>query len=77
MSARIGQAREHLSPFSFLKGSFELFLSLVGLNVDCAEWVKEGILDEAERLDRHWVNWTSFTQVSRFMLCIPSLTSFS
>ncbi|PPQ92012.1 hypothetical protein CVT25_004869 [Psilocybe cyanescens] len=34
----------------------------LGLNVDCAEWVKLGLIDEADRLDRHWANWTTFTQ---------------
>ena len=36
----------------------------VGLNVDCSEWVKLGIIDEADKLDRNWANWTTFSQVS-------------
>lgn len=34
----------------------------LGLNIDFSEWVKLGIMDEADRLDRHWTNWTTFAQ---------------
>ncbi|KAF9531094.1 fungal-specific transcription factor domain-containing protein [Crepidotus variabilis] len=34
----------------------------LGLNVDCTEWVKAGMMEESERLDRNWANWTTFTQ---------------
>ena len=36
----------------------------MGLNLDFSEWVKLGIMDEADRLDRHWASWTNFTQAS-------------
>lgn len=36
----------------------------MGLSMDCSEWVKLGVMDEAERLDRHWSSWTNFTQAS-------------
>jgi len=35
---------------------------LVGLNVDCSEWVKMGLMDEPDQLDRRWANWATFTQ---------------
>ncbi|KAJ3517066.1 hypothetical protein NLJ89_g732 [Agrocybe chaxingu] len=34
----------------------------LGLNVDCADWVKLGLIEEPDRLDRHWTSWTTFTQ---------------
>ena len=39
--------------------------------------VKLGYMDEADRLDRHWANLTTFTQASGFllMLYIPLLIS--
>jgi len=36
---------------------------LVGLNVDCAELVKSGLMEESDRLDRNLANWTIFGQV--------------
>jgi len=63
MSARMGQACELIfSPFPtslLIVGS-----SPVGLNVDCSEWVRLGLIDEADKLDRNWANWTTFSQVS-------------
>jgi len=62
MSARMSQACELI----FLPLP-TLLLSMgpsVGLNVDCSEWVKLGIIDEADKLDRNWANWTTFSQVS-------------
>ena len=52
-----------------------LRFSLVGLNLDFSEWVKLGLMDDAERLDRHWANWTNFTQARVF--CIHALRSFT
>lgn len=51
----------------------------MGLNIDCSEWVKLGVMDEAERLDRHWASWSNFTQASDICvtLCIPLVISFS
>ena len=49
----------------------DLLFSLVGLNTDFSEWVKIGLMDEAERLDRHWASWTNFTQARVF--CIHAL----
>ena len=48
------------------------YSSLVGLDRDSSEWVKLGLMEEAERLDRHWTSWTNFTQVGvfAFMLCV-------
>ncbi|KIM41300.1 hypothetical protein M413DRAFT_445331 [Hebeloma cylindrosporum] len=34
----------------------------LGLNVDCSEWVRLGLIDEADKLDRNWANWTTFSQ---------------
>jgi len=34
----------------------------LGLNHDFSEWVKLGIMDEGDRLDRHWASWTNFSQ---------------
>ncbi|KDR76970.1 hypothetical protein GALMADRAFT_95630 [Galerina marginata CBS 339.88] len=34
----------------------------LGLNIDCTEWVKLGLIEEPDRLDRHWANWTTLTQ---------------
>ena len=34
----------------------------MGLNVDCSQWVKNGLIDESDMLDRQWTNWTTFTQ---------------
>ena len=52
----------------------DLLFSLVGLNHDFSEWVKLEIMDESDRLDRHWANWTNFTQAS---LCIQALLLFT
>ncbi|PPQ76231.1 hypothetical protein CVT26_008583 [Gymnopilus dilepis] len=38
------------------------YLYFVGLNVDCSQWVKNGLIDESDMLDRQWTNWTTFTQ---------------
>ncbi|EDR10444.1 uncharacterized protein LACBIDRAFT_325474 [Laccaria bicolor S238N-H82] len=35
---------------------------IVGLGVDCSDWVKLGLIDETERLDRNWAHWTTFSQ---------------
>lgn len=62
-------------PFLLCVGGYDdLLFSLVGLNLDFSEWVKLGVMDEAERLDRHWASWTNFTQASAF--CIRALRSF-
>ncbi|KAF8909703.1 fungal-specific transcription factor domain-containing protein [Gymnopilus junonius] len=53
----------------------------LGLNVDCSQWVKDGLIDESDKLDRQWTNWTTFTQdvcwslyVGReFCLSIPGM----
>ena len=73
MSARMSQARERLFAFPPCARDYDdLLLSyLVGLNLDCSEWVKLGLMDDAERLDRHWASWTNFTQVRVF--CIHAL----
>ncbi len=34
---------------------------LVGLTVDCSEWVESGVIEESERIDRNWTGWTIFT----------------
>ncbi|EDR01153.1 uncharacterized protein LACBIDRAFT_312485 [Laccaria bicolor S238N-H82] len=34
----------------------------LGLGVDCSDWVKLGLIDETERLDRNWAHWTTFSQ---------------
>ena len=47
---------------------YDLLISLVGLNMDCSEWVKLGLMDEAERLDRHWASWANFTQARAFSI---------
>ena len=65
MSARIGQARERFLPILLCITVYDgLLFSLVGLNHDFSEWVKLGIMDEADRLDRHWASWTIFSQAS-------------
>jgi len=38
--------------------------SAVGLSVDCSEWVRLKLIDEADKLDRNWAYWTTFSQVS-------------
>ena len=53
----------------------DLLFSLVGLHLDFSEWVKLGIMDEADRLDRHWASWTNFAQARVF--CIHALRSFT
>jgi hypothetical protein len=76
MSARMSQARERL--FAFLpcvRDYVDLLISLVGLNLDFSQWVKLGLMDEAERLDRHWTSWTNFTQAR--IICIHALRSFT
>ena len=40
-----------------------LSLHLVGVGVDCTAWVESGRIDESERHDRNWTNWTTFAQV--------------
>ena len=57
---------------SHAKGTDDLLFSLVGLNLDVSEWVKLGLMDEAERLDRHWASWTNFTQARVFCIHAPS-----
>ena len=54
------------------------YSSLVGLDRDSSEWVKLGLMEEAERLDRHWTSWTNFTQVGvfAFMLCVYLILFF-
>ena len=51
------------------------YSSLVGLDRDSSEWVKLGLMEEAERLDRHWTSWTNFAQARVF--CIHALRSFT
>ncbi|KAF9555002.1 hypothetical protein CPC08DRAFT_643525, partial [Agrocybe pediades] len=34
----------------------------LGLNIDCSDWVKMGIMDESDQLDRRWANWATFAQ---------------
>lgn len=65
MSARMSQAcKLILLPLPTLLLTIDP--SAVGLNVDCSEWVRLGLIDEADKLDRNWANWTTFTQVSIF-----------
>ena len=72
MSARMSQARERVFAFP---SCIDLLFSLVGLNLDFSQWVKLGLMDEAERLDRHWANWTNFTQAR--IICTHTLRSFT
>ena len=79
MSARMSQARERLFTFPpCVRGCDGLLISLVGLDHDSSEWVKLGLMDEAERLDRHWASWTNYTRVGVFalMLCVYLLLFF-
>ncbi|KAF8152932.1 hypothetical protein B0H34DRAFT_677166 [Crassisporium funariophilum] len=52
----------------------------LGLGVDCSEWVKLGLMEEPDRLDRHWANWTTFSQDVCWSLyvgrdfCVPAPT---
>ncbi len=60
MSVRVAQAcRLYIYPFIFAAND-DL---LVGLNVDCTELVTSGLMEESDRLDRNWANWTIFGQV--------------
>ena len=59
----------------FLGDYVDLLFLLVGLNRDFSEWVKIGLMDDAERLDRHWASWTNYTQARVF--CIHALQSFT
>ncbi|KIM40989.1 hypothetical protein M413DRAFT_157684 [Hebeloma cylindrosporum] len=34
----------------------------LGLNVDCSEWVKLGLIEKNDMFDRNWANWTTFSQ---------------
>ncbi|TFK25471.1 hypothetical protein FA15DRAFT_358461 [Coprinopsis marcescibilis] len=34
----------------------------LGLDIDCSEWVKLGMIEEPEVLDRYWTFWTIFAQ---------------
>lgn len=34
----------------------------LGLDVDCSEWVKLGLIEETDVLDRYWAYWTTFAQ---------------
>jgi hypothetical protein len=34
----------------------------VGLDVDCSEWIKSGLIEESDVLDRYWTFWTIFAQ---------------
>ncbi|RXW20856.1 hypothetical protein EST38_g4998 [Candolleomyces aberdarensis] len=34
----------------------------LGLDVDCSEWVKLGLIEETDVLDRYWTYWTTFAQ---------------
>jgi len=36
---------------------------LVGLSVDCSEWVKAGLISHEDMLDRNWAYWTTFSAV--------------
>lgn len=38
-------------------------LLLVGLGINCAAWVRAGLISEHDMLDRYWGYWTTFTQV--------------
>ena len=68
MSARMSQASERLFALPPCVMDYDdLLFSLVGLNLDCSEWVKLGLMDETERLDRHWASWTNFTQARVFL----------
>ena len=68
------------SPFvPYERENDDLLFSSVGLNLDFSEWVKLGLMDEADRLDRHWTSWTNFAQarVFVFMLCVLLLIFFA
>ena len=62
---------------SLLKALVNLVFSLVDLGIDYSKWVKLGLIDDTERLDRYWVSWTNLTQagVFVFMLCVRLLLS--
>ncbi|KAH6903222.1 hypothetical protein BKA70DRAFT_603926 [Coprinopsis sp. MPI-PUGE-AT-0042] len=34
----------------------------LGLDVDCSEWIKSGLIEESDVLDRYWTFWTIFAQ---------------
>ena len=64
------------SPFVPCERDYDnLLFSSVGLNLDFSEWVKLGLMDEADRLDRHWTSWTNFAQARVFY--VPALRSFT
>ena len=43
----------------------------MGLNIDCTELVRAGFMEEEDRLDRNWANWTTFSQVR--LWCLPEI----
>ncbi|KAF8892873.1 hypothetical protein BD779DRAFT_1507469 [Infundibulicybe gibba] len=34
----------------------------LGLNIECSPWVRSGLINEYDMLDRYWAYWTTFTQ---------------
>lgn len=58
----------HVSNLWSLPSFFAEVEILVGLNIDCMELVKAGCMEEEDRLDRNWANWTTFSQVRLWRL---------
>ncbi|RXW17748.1 hypothetical protein EST38_g8099 [Candolleomyces aberdarensis] len=50
---------------------------VLGLNMDCSEWMKLGLIEETVVLDRYWTYWTTFAQDVSWSLyvgrdiCVP------
>ncbi|KAF8802030.1 hypothetical protein BYT27DRAFT_6777102 [Phlegmacium glaucopus] len=72
-----------LSSFHNSQGDQTLGYLYFGMSarISQAQWVKRGLMDEADRLDRHWANWTTFTQDVCWSLyvgrdfCVPAPVS--
>ena len=47
----------------------------MGLNLDCSDAVKQGLIDAADRQDRDWTNWTTFAQVYPWILSILNIAN--
>jgi hypothetical protein len=70
MSARVSQACTSLVP---LLHTFHIANSpslIVGLDVDCSEWIKSGLIEESVVVDRSWTFWATFAQDVNWSLYI-------
>jgi hypothetical protein len=49
----------------------------VGVNIDCSDYVKRGLMDDSDKIDRNWATWSIFTSVRRSWSYINDKTHLS